>query len=310
MDSAFKVTENGQTYDYRVPAALNLTDATNYFSVHYKIVSPLMQSGRHVIGVLHDGRQELFLKLATTPGISILTKNEYAWNEAFNKLPHPKFQVPKNVTSGEYNGLFYSLTQRLLSQPLTTTDFKLSPSFQSLIPEVIDLAEHIMSLKIAGISKPDVVTGATPQTWFVNKTKAWLDAIPVTMQSQYELLSLLGIVETGASALATKPRHGDFTPWHMEKTLSGIALFDGEHAMSDGVELYDIGYLIQRVHTISQSPDVALRIFLEAEKRGHQTIKLKTILAARAIGGFLDAHLANKTDFTHEAQFKDWAKSL
>jgi hypothetical protein len=309
MENAFKVTQNGQTYDYRIPSPLNLTDATNYFSVNYKIVSPLTQSGRHVIGILSDGSHEMFLKLATTPGISILTKNEYAWNEAFNRSSNPKFQVPKNITSGEYNGLFYSLTEKLSSQPLAV-DFKVDPSFQSLIPEIIDLSEYIMSLKITGIAKPDVVTGATPQAWFVNKTKAWLDAIPIPMQSQYSLLSLLGIVETGASALATKPRHGDFTPWHIGKTMSGLSLYDGEHAMSDGVELYDIGYLIQRVHTISQSPDLALKIFLEAEKRGHQAIKLKTILAARAIGGFLDAHLANKTDLTRETQFKDWAKSL
>ena len=309
MDNAFKVVKDGQTFDYRIPATLNLSDITNFFSVHYKVIS-IQQTGRHVTGIFNDGSRDLFLKLATTQGISILTKNEFAWNEAFNKIPNPKLQVPKNVISGEYNGLFYSLTEKLAGQPLANPDFTLDPSFTSLIPEIINSAEYIMGLKITGLSKPDLVTGSTPQEWFLNKTKAWLDAIPAPTQSQHGLLTLYGAVESGAHALLTKPRHGDFTPWHMAKTLSGLALFDGEHAMSDGVELYDIGYLIQRVHTVSKSPDVALKLFLAAEKKGHPTAKLKTILAARAIGGFLDAHLANKTDLILETQFKDWAKSL
>lgn len=310
MDNAFKVTKDGQVYDYRIPEQLNIVDVTNFFSTKYKAVN-IKQAGRHVTGTVNDGRQDLFLKLSTTKGIGIITQNEYKWNEEFNKKVSVRYQVPKNVTFGDYNGLFYFLAEKLTGEPFSTTqDFSINASFEQSIPELIDFADYIMSLKVMGIGRPDIVTGATPQAVFVNKTKSWLDAIPSTMQAQFGLISLLAKVESGAQALATKPRHGDFTPWHLLKTPTGLGLLDGEHAMSDGVELYDIGYLIQRVHTISKNPPVAQKILVTAEGKGHSTLKLKTILAARAIGGFLDAHLAGKTDFTLEKEFKDWILSI
>ncbi len=310
MDNAFKVAKDGQVYDYRIPQQLTLTDVTNFFSAKYK-VSDLKQVGRHVTGILNDGKQDLFLKLSTTKGISIITQNEYKWNEEFGKNENPRFEVPHNVTFGEYNGLYYFLTEILKGEPLATTaNFTLNSSFEPMIPEIIDFADFISTQKITGVGRPDVVTGKTPQEWFVNKTKSWLDAIPIPIQAQFNLVLLFAKVESGAKTLTVKPRHGDFTPWHLLKTPLGLGLLDGEHAMSEGVELYDIGYLIQRVHTISKNPAVAQKILTTAERKGHPLEKIKIILVARAIGGFLDAHLAGKTDFSLEKEFKDWISSL
>lgn len=310
MDNAFKVTRDGQIYDYRVPQTLNLNDIVNFFASKYKVVE-VMQTGRHVTGILNDGRQDLFLKLATTNGISIITQIEYKWNEEFNRKESAKYHVPKNVSFGNYNGLYYFLTQKVDGTNLATVgDFTLSPSFELEIPEIISFADYIMSLNLTGLERPDVITGSTPQEWFVNKTKSWLDSIPPQIQSQYGLLPLFVKVETGVRLLATKVRHGDFTPWHLLKTSQGLVLLDGEHAMSEGVELYDIGYLIQRIHTICKSPSIAQKILLEAEKGGHRIEKLKVILAARAIGGFLDAHLAHKNELEQESHFRDWVLSI
>ncbi len=310
MDNAFKVTKDGQVYDYRVPHQLNIADVTNFFSTKYK-VSDLKQTGRHVTGILNDGKQDLFLKLSTTKGISIITQNEYKWNEEFGKNETSRFEVPHNVTFGEYNELYYFLTEILKGEPFATTaNFTLSSSFEPMIPEIIDFADFISTQMITGVGRPDVITGKTPQEWFVNKTKSWLDAIPVQTQAQFGLIPLFAKVESDAKFLLTKPRHGDFTPWHLLKTPTGLGLLDGEHAMSEGVELYDIGYLIQRVHSISKNAPIAQKVLTAAEGKGHPLEKIKTILAARAIGGFLDAHLAGKTDFSLEKEFKDWISSL
>jgi hypothetical protein len=311
MDNAFKVVSNGQTYDYRISENLNLDEVKAFFEKDFA-VSDLKQTGRHVTGVLNDGTRDSFIKLSTTKGVSLLNQNEFKWNEEFNKEGEsPEFRVPKNVSSGEYNGLFYFLAEKLDGEILSSIPgFELDDSFQNLIPKLLDFADYVMSKEVLGVGKPDIVTGNTPQEWFVNKTKAWFEATPEAIRIENNVGSLLEIVTSGASGLVTKPRHGDYTPWHIMKLRTGgLGLLDGEHAMSEGVELYDIAYLIQRVHTISNRPDVATKIFEEAKSRGFEVGKLKTVLASRGIGGFLDAHLANKTDLSNENNFSDWVIS-
>lgn len=311
MDNSFKVIKDGQVYDYRIFEKLDLVDVGNFFSVHYKVES-LAQPGRHVTGILSDGRQNLFLKLATTEGTSIVLQNEHNWNEEFNKHENQKYKVPRNITSGKYNGLFYNITEKLEGSLLSTVEnFNLNAEFGQLIPDIIGFADFISSLPIQKLGKPDIVTGATPQDWFVNKTKSWLNAIPTQIQAQHGLLKLFAIVESEAPSLLKKPRHGDFTPWHLMKLNDGkLALIDGEHAMSDGVEHYDIAYLVQRIHTICNQPEIAINILEEVKRTGHDIRKLKTVMSARAIGGYLDAALAQKKDYTLENNYKDWVLSL
>lgn len=313
MGSAFQVTSNGQIYDYRIGENLNLEEIKTFFKEKYAVVE-LHQMGRHITGILNDGSNDIFLKLATTPGIGLVTQNEYKWNEEFNKEENgSNFRVPKNITSGQFNNLFYFLAEKLDGKMVSATkDFALDEfSFPDLIPQILDLAVYVMSKNISGVGKPDVVRGITPQDWFVNKTRVWFDAIPNEIKTQNNLHTLMELVEASAVNLATKPRHGDFTPWHIMKlTSGGLGLIDGEHAMSEGVELYDIGYLIQRVHTICKRPDFAVRIFEVAEERGIDARKLKTIMSARTIGGFLDAHLAQQADLSRESEFKKWVLSL
>src|SRR5437868_1117130 len=109
IDKAFEVTLNGKPLDYRKGQPLNLDEVISFFQKDYE-VTKLWNGGRHALGTLKKGNQELFLKLATTEGISVLTQIEYAWNDAFNReVPREasRFWVPKNFTSGTYNNFFY-----------------------------------------------------------------------------------------------------------------------------------------------------------------------------------------------------------
>ncbi len=117
----------------------------------------------------------------------------------------------------------------------------------------------------------------------------------------------MDIVKRGYSNLEKRPRHGDFTPWHMfELKDSVIGLIDGEHAMKNGVEYYDVGYFIQRIYSVLQNQTFAEDIFNLLRKKNYNLDKLRVILAARAIGGFLDEYLTGKPNYVKSNKFKEW----
>lgn len=82
---AFQVRTKGQVLDYRLGQELNLNEVRAFFEKRY-IVKKLWSGGRHILGILEKNNKSSFLKLSTTEGISAVTKNEYNWNEQFNKL--------------------------------------------------------------------------------------------------------------------------------------------------------------------------------------------------------------------------------
>ena len=145
---------------------------------------------------------------------------------------------------------------------------------------------------------------------FLNKAKSWLDEIPNDIQAKYDLEKLYKRVAKGVSDLKAKPRHGDFAPWHLVKLEGGqLALIDGEHALKNGVELYDIGYFIQRVFSVLKNPKLAKEILNLLDDKGSDIKKLGCILTARAIGGFLDESLAHVPDYSYADEFRKWIGS-
>ncbi|KKP92356.1 MAG: UDP-N-acetylmuramyl pentapeptide phosphotransferase/UDP-N-acetylglucosamine-1-phosphate transferase [Parcubacteria group bacterium GW2011_GWA2_36_10] len=120
--------------------------------------------------------------------------------------------------------------------------------------------------------------------------------------------SVVGNILVGSTTSANQPVYtgdsitlGDITNGPgvtfkiLEVTGSGkLGLIDGEHAKADSVEGYDIGYLIQRVFSVLKSTKLAEQIFQKLIKRQYSVEKLRVILAARAIGGFLDDKYALK----------------
>lgn len=312
MLKAFQIIVSGKTLDYRLGKKLNLDQVKAFFKKKYQ-VRKIWSGGRHVLGILEKDNKELFLKLATTEGISAVTRNEYNWNEQFNRLISRKvsnFRVPKNRDCGVYEDkLFYLITDKFTGELLTEKPqkMKMSVVFLNYIPSIIKFSELIQQLEIHLSDQEDL----DYQKVFWEKTNSWYNDIPDNIKEKYRVGDLLKIVEEGVHILQKRARHGDFTPWHLFKLKGGqFGLIDGEHAMKNGVEYYDIGYFIQRVFSILQNPGLAKKILSMLVDRKYNIEKLKVILASRGIGGFLDASLTPDPDYEFSESFKNWIIKL
>ena len=306
---AFQIKIGSKLLDYRLSRQLNLKQVQLFFKKNYS-VNKLWVGGRHILGLLEKNNQSLFLKLSTTEGISALTKNEYLWNEQFNKLiPRnlSKFWVPENKDCGIYKeNLFYLITDNLNGQLLTNTPTKSKSSSILLknINLIIEFSESIKKLKLVNLS---IEENSNFKDSFLEKTNSWYNTIPENIRLQYKINDLLKLVTNNIPNLQSKPRHGDFTPWHLMELKNGqLGLIDGEHAKKNSVEYYDIGYFIQRVFTILQNSTLSIRILNQLIKRGYDLEKLRVILAARAIGGFVDESLRPNPNYEINNNFKSW----
>ena len=309
---AFQVEVNGKLLDYRLGQKLDLDDVKTFFSRKYKI-EKLWLGDRHLLGIVKENNQELFLKLATSEGISFVTRIEYQWNECFNKLVSREksvFWVPKNYSHGLYKNLFYLITDKFDGELFTEKPgkTKISKTFLDNTPSIIEFSEFIQELNIdnlAGQVKGDY------RKCFFKKTHSWYDSIPEKVIEKHKLADLLNIVEADYLSLEKRLRHGDFAPWHLLKLKNGkIGLIDGEHTTANGVEYYDIGYFIQRVFCVLENPSLAKKILSLLIDKKYNWDKLRVILAARAIGGFLDETLKESSNYDLYDDFKKWVISL
>ncbi len=309
---AFQIMVGGRIFDYRLGENLDLELIKTFFQKKYT-VKKIWSGGRHVLGILEKDKKTLFLKLATSEGISEVTKNEYNWNEQFNKLIPRKqsdFWVPQNIECGIYNSkFFYLITDKFEGELLAKKPEKseISNTFIKFIPSVIRLSELIQNLDINLSGKENT----DHKERFFQKTKYWYKDIPKDVRYKYKIDQLLNIVENNVSILKKKPRHGDFTPWHLIKLPDNkLGLLDGEHARNNGVEYYDIGYFIQRVFSVLQNQDFAQTMLVLLIKAKYDITKLRVILAARGIGGFLDESLKSSPNYIFSNKFKDWVIKL
>ncbi len=288
---SFKIQKGKRILDYRLGENLDLNKVRDYFQKSYK-VKKVWQGVRHILGILEKDNQNYFLKLSTSEGISIVTQNEYEWNNFFNlNYSGNDFVVPKNYDSGFYKKKYlYLITDYLKGELLG--------DINKYIPQIMKLSELIQKL-------PEKETNFKKR--FIDKVSMWYGDIPVDVCKKYHLEILLKIVEKGMIQLSAKVRHGDFAPWHMIKMPGGkLGLIDGEHFLQNGVENYDICYFIQRVFSVLQKPDIAKRIYFELMKKRYDANKLKTVLVSRVIGGFLDESLKENPDYKFAESFKDW----
>lgn len=309
--NSFKVRSNGKILDYRLGEKLNLSKIKSFFQRSYN-VKKLWHGSRHVLGILTKNNMDYFLKLSSGEGISVVTKNEYAWNNYFNKYlsKNNHYIVPRNRSSGLYENKYFYLIINYLDGKLLCDIGEDASCLREYIPQVIELSEIIQQLP-----RHDFINGnyeeVDYQTRFLDKTRNWFSDIPISVSRKFNVKFLLQLVENGVSELSGKPRHGDFTPWHLIKLKDGkLGLIDGEHAEPNGVEGYDICYFIQRVFSVLKNPSIARSFNLKLLEKGYDANKLKTVLAARAIGGFLDESLTNKPDYRFANNFKDWIMKL
>ncbi|MBU0618902.1 hypothetical protein KKD62_01555 [Patescibacteria group bacterium] len=314
---AFQLRKNGQLLDYRLGKNLNFKPIATFFSAKGYQIQSLNYPGRHVAGILTKDGQKYFLKLATTPGISVLTEIEADWNQQFNQLIPRKeslFWVPQVFDQGYYQtSLFYLITD-VFSGPLLAS-VRSKNVFAKLMAKnlspIIKFSQLIANLNLKNIVSREDIQAADHQQWFMAKTQSWYKAIPISIIEKYPLEPLLVLVKQNSSLLAKKTRHGDFAPWHIFQLPNNrLGLIDAEHALSNGVEYYDIGYFIQRVFSVLEKPDLAEKIINILLKLGYSRKKLKTILSARAIGGFLDSSLVPFPDYTYCQKFADLTLNL
>lgn len=315
-NDAFRVKVNGKLLDYRRGAKLDLNEVCEFFANKYKI-RKIWSGARHIFADLERSDRGYFLKLSTSEGISAVGRIEQEWNNAFNKLltrSSSLFWVPENIDSGYFKKrFFYLITDKFDGKLLVDfpkTD-KVSQDLIKDIDKIIDFSQIIENLKIDNIKRYDVIKTDDYRTWFFKKTQSWFRGVPEKVIKVHQLNDLMVVVECDVSYLEKKPRHGDFAPWHLLKLKDGrFGLVDGEHAKVDSVEYYDIGYFIQRVFCVLKNKGLAIDIFNRLVARGYEIKKLKVILAARAIGGYLDESLADISDYAYVSKFKNWVISL
>ncbi len=310
---SFKVRSGKRILDYRLGENLDLGKIRDYFQESYR-VKKLWQGARHVLGLLTKDNQTYFLKLSISEGISVVTRNEYYWNNYFNNYSlDTRYSVPKNYDNGLYeNKYFYLITDYFSGKLLceTRSVYNKITDLVGYLPHVIELSEFIQQLPQVDFTA-DKYEEVNYQVRFLSKTRSWFGDIPISISKEFNVKILLEIIEKGVSELSSRPRHGDFTPWHIVKLADKrLGLIDGEHALPDGVEGYDICYFIQRVFSVLKNPNIAGDIYWRLKEKGYQTNKLKIVLAARAVGGFLDESLNDKPDYGFANSFKDWVMKL
>ena len=306
---AFEIKASGKSLDYRVGKKLDLADVRAFFERKYEVLK-IWEGGRHVLGEINNGGQDLFLKLATSEGISEVTKVEYRWNETFNKQAGRKFSfwVPINFDCGLYkNKFFYLVTDKFEGRLLVgKPKAQKAEVIVDYIGLIIDFCEFIEKLKFKDLAER-FYGELDYKDFFVSKSRSWMDAVGDDVKRKYELQNLFEIVKNGSRDLEMRPRHGDFAPWHIFMLSEGkFGLIDGEHALAGGVENYDICYFIQRVFSVLEAPDVAQLILDELMTRNYKIKKLRKVLAARALGGFLDESFNKQANYYFAIKFKDW----
>lgn len=306
--NSFKVRSGDKILDYRLGENLGLNKIKLFFQERY-CVNKLWNGNRHILGILTKNDVTYFLKLSTSEGISIVTKNEYEWNNYFNQYFHKNFpfSVPKNYDSGLYREKYFYLVTDYFNGKLfcnVSDTYKKSNDLIKYNLKIIKLSELIQKMPMVDLTNHEEIDY---RTRFTNKVNDWFNDIPINVRKKFRVESFLNIVEKGVSELSSKPRHGDFTPWHIIKLIdSKLGLIDGEHFILDGVEGYDICYFIQRVFGVLKNPQVALDIYSKLLIKGYRKDILKTVLSARAIGGFLDESLKEKPNYEYAKKFKDW----
>lgn len=311
---AFTVEHNGKLLDYRIGRDVDLEAIRGHFSPRYE-VKRLWRHPRHVLGFLQKGNEKLFLKVATSEGIGVITKNEANFNKQYNRVVPSDlpFRVPRFYDEGYIaNKLYYHIAERFEGKLLCPHDTpERATRIVERIPQVIAFAEFIQTLPLPGVSQQQGVDETNYRQWFWQKTASWFAAIPNDVSKQYQIDNLLEIVKGGVPFLQKQSRHGDFTPWHVFALPHNVlGVIDAEHAMASSVENYDICYFIQRVYGGLKNPSVAIRIYNKLTDKGYDKKKLQTVLAARAIGGYLDALLAATLDYTYAHDFHQWVADV
>jgi len=290
----------------------------------YQVVA-LKQLWRHVTGLIEQADKKFFFKMASTPRISIRTRNEYTWNAMLNSsasLLPPSLRIPQNYASGFYHDdLFWFISDYfegdLLAEKHPPRPKTLVNWLDKIVTALLGLAE-LDARGIWTLSDQERLRHTSGSIhihdWLSQRAGYYLTQLEVRPR---DLEAMLRLVETGPVALAPSLQHGDFVPWHMIEFNDGVfGLVDAEHAGHFFPEYYDVAYYYHRVYTTLRQPILA-KLFLQKfreslpDEQGASFLeKLRPVLAQRTMGGLWDATVDRETElYFHQALIRDLLNS-
>lgn len=310
MLSAFQLRYQGKTFDYGSsttnPA---LHDVSKWVAKKGYQLSKILGHGRHTTALLHHGVTPFFAKIAHSPGTGLLLSQEYRWLSAFHAKQARSFRVPTPIVFDEsLDGYSILITEFIQAPPLHALpdpgvldpDWKIS---KSTMRSLLSVADEIAVFPHVLPCIDESLALLSPQEAFVQKVSRHFQALPAEIASNPVILRLFQKVHQGASSLSSAGRHGDYTPWHILQEGASIFLLDAEHAHSHSVELYDLAYFVQRMHSVIGAEEGAVQFIQEISKQRNRPLQLQTVLAARAIGGFLDESLVSNPSYSIHFRF-------
>lgn len=257
----------------------------------YKIIE-LRQPWRHVVGEVLYENERLFLKLASTKGISERTKNEAAFLNNANtawKRNFKSFRVPKIFDDGEYEGKYYFICEYVFGKPLADLKQNKSEITQKDLDKTAEVATEILNLSKDCLLPKDIEH--FKDIW---KERLWTVSKEWSREIKTDTKKLIQLIKDNINYLEIASSHGDFVPWSIYKTKEGqFYLVDSEAAQIAGPKFYDAAYFYHRVYTKLKRPDLA-EIFLDKFKSinnfsEHEDKVFNLVLASRVIGGYFDA---------------------
>lgn len=294
---------------HRQSKKLVLREVKDYFTAKgYETIS-VEQVWRHVTGILRKEGKDYFLKLASTQGIAERTRNEFEWNNLISSLPEnqkPPVYIPQNHDSGEFEGLFWFLSEyagnKLLVRPVDKNE---TDGLEKELPVIAETARKIIDIK-TDLTLPldKEITEEERKEKFFKKLDHWAEETPKNVTD------LIVFIKERFNYLQIAPSHGDFVPWHFVRDdKAKLFLVDGEHAHILGLKFYDVAYFYHRVYTKLKRPDIADRFlgeFGDLYKFSEEERELfRLVLAQRTIGGYFDAEKDGITSVVLQNKLKD-----
>ena len=297
-----------KTETHRRSEKLDLREIKDYFTAKGYEPINVEQVWRHATGILRKEDKDYFLKLASTKGVAERTRNEFEWNNLVNSLPEtqrPPVFIPKNHDSGEFEGLFWFLSEyagnKILTRPVDKNE---TGDLEKELPVIAETARKIIDVK-TDLTLPldKEIAEEERKEKFINKLEHWAEKTPK------DVTDLIEFIKERFDYLQVAPSNGDFVPWHFIQSDGGrLFLVDGEHAHVLGLKFYDVAYFYHRVFTKLKRPDIADRFlgefgdlyeFSEEEKE-----LFRFVLAQRLIGGYFDAEKDGITSINLQDQLK------
>jgi hypothetical protein len=259
-------------------------------------VISLEQAWRHVHGKVSFKGKTLFLKMASTVGISRATRNESVWNRHLKRhlSPQAPFTVPAIVKTGTLSGKFYYLAEHIeeptpLCPSISGANKKVYRSYTKALAEslielsTLDRRSFIWDRRYKYLQHPG--------TRFFNRALSFFNSV----QKPAELLPVLTIAKEISTLYRPALAHGDFTPWHMLRDRSNqLFLTDGEWGTGYLPSFYDLAYCYHRTCTFLGHIDVAVtlaaeyRSLLKKSQKNFFDKAFPAVVAERVLGGYWD----------------------